>query len=73
MIQSVEEPLYRFRQAIKAIESGEELELIRLRKGDMLQEMKDDFNRMLTALEHRGVVVLKESQAGSPNAHEQLA
>ena len=33
-------PLYRFRKAIQAIIAGDELELIRLRKGDHLQEFK---------------------------------
>jgi sensor histidine kinase YesM len=52
-------PLYRFRKAIKAIAAGEEVEALSLRKGDMLQEMKDEFNEMLKALEQRGAVVLK--------------
>jgi hypothetical protein len=54
-------PLYRFRQAIEAVTDGEDVELLRLRKGDFLQEMKDDFNAMLTALEQRGAVALKAS------------
>jgi len=56
-------PLYRFRQTIKAVTSGEEVPLIRLRKGDYLLEMKDDFNEMLKALEQRGAVVLKPAPA----------
>src|SRR5579864_5630203 len=47
-------PLYRFRLIIKAITAGDEVELIRLRKGDHLQEMKDELNEMLKALEQRG-------------------
>jgi len=56
-------PLYRFRQAIKAVASGEEVALVCLRKGDYLLEMKDDFNEMLKALEQRGAVVLKSTLA----------
>jgi nitrogen fixation/metabolism regulation signal transduction histidine kinase len=52
-------PLYRFRQAIKAVTAGGEQSLVALRKGDYLQDMKDDFNEMLRALEERGAVVLK--------------
>ncbi len=55
-------PLYRFRKTIKAIIAGEELELIRLRQGDYLQELKDDLNEMLTVLEQRGAITLKQSQ-----------
>jgi nitrogen fixation/metabolism regulation signal transduction histidine kinase len=52
-------PLSRFRQTIKAITSGDELELIRLRQGDYLQEMKDELNEMIKVLEQRGAVVMK--------------
>jgi nitrate/nitrite-specific signal transduction histidine kinase len=51
-------PLVRFRAALKAVAAGEPLSLIRLRKGDYLQELKDDFNEMLKALEEQGAVVL---------------
>jgi methyl-accepting chemotaxis protein len=56
-------PLYRFRQALKAVAEGDEVELMRLRQGDYLHELKDDFNDMLTALEQRGAVVLKKNNA----------
>jgi hypothetical protein len=56
-------PLYRFRQTIKAIASGEEVELIRLRKGDFLLELRDDLNEMIKALEQRGAVTLKPSES----------
>jgi sensor histidine kinase YesM len=55
-------PLYRFRQTMKAITAGDEIEMIRLRKGDYLQEMKEDFNDMIKALEHRAAVTLKPSK-----------
>jgi sensor histidine kinase YesM len=56
-------PLYRFRKTIQAIKNGEEVELIVLRKGDMLLEMRDDFNEMLKALESRGAIIIKSSEA----------
>jgi nitrogen fixation/metabolism regulation signal transduction histidine kinase len=52
-------PIYRFRKTVQAITAGEELELIRLRDGDFLQDLKDDFNNMLVALEKRGAITLK--------------
>jgi hypothetical protein len=58
-------PLYRFRKTIQAVKSGEEVELIILRKGDMLGEMRDDLNEMLKALECRGAVVIKSSEAAA--------
>src|SRR2546430_757038 len=33
-------PLFRFRKTIQAIAAGEPVELVRLRKGDFLQELK---------------------------------
>jgi hypothetical protein len=54
-------PLYRFRKHLKAIVDGEELTLMKLRKDDFLQELKDEFNEVLTVLEQRGAVTLKSS------------
>jgi nitrogen fixation/metabolism regulation signal transduction histidine kinase len=56
-------PIYRFRKTIQAVTAGEELDLINLRKGDFLMDMKDDVNAMLKALEQRGAVVLKKREA----------
>jgi hypothetical protein len=56
-------PLYRFRKTIQAITSGEEVVLIQLRKGDLLQDMKQDINEMLKALEQRGAIVVKDPRA----------
>ena len=64
-------PLYRFRKAILAIAAGEEVEPIRLRDGDYLREMRDDFNEMLMALERRGAVVLKASESRKDHDHRQ--
>jgi methyl-accepting chemotaxis protein len=57
-------PLYRFRKTLKAIAAAEELELVNLRQGDFLLEMRDDFNEMIRALEQRGAVTLKTADAG---------
>jgi len=54
-------PLYRFRKTIQAITAGEEMDLVRLRNGDFLLEMRDEINEMLIALEQRGAIVLRES------------
>jgi methyl-accepting chemotaxis protein len=55
-------PLYRLRKAIRAIADGEEIELVTLRQGDFLQELKDDFNAMVEALEERRAITLKQTQ-----------
>lgn len=52
-------PLYRFRKIVQAITAGEEVPLVQLRKDDFLQELKDEINDMLRALEQRGAVVIK--------------
>ena len=56
-------PLYRFRKVVQAITAGDEMDLVVLRKGDFLMELKDDFNEMLKVLEQRGAVTLKPSAA----------
>jgi hypothetical protein len=58
-------PIYRFRQVIKAITAGEPVDLVKLRQGDMLLEMRDEFNDLLRALEERGAVVLKTPPAAN--------
>lgn len=52
-------PLVRFRRTMQAIAAGEAVRPIKLRKGDYLTEMRDDFNRMLEELQKRGVPVIK--------------
>lgn len=56
-------PLYRFRKTIQAIAAGEQVELLTLRKGDFLLDMKDDFNEMLKVLEQRGAAIVKTKEA----------
>jgi hypothetical protein len=52
-------PLYRFRQTMKALVDGEPVQRIRLRKGDCLEDFRDEFNRLLDTLEAKGLVVLE--------------
>ncbi len=52
-------PLVRFRQAIRDLTAGSQVRPIKLRDGDYLIEMRDEFNAMLEELQKRGVPVLK--------------
>jgi hypothetical protein len=61
-------PLYRFRKIVKAVAAGEEVDLVRLRQGDFLQDFRDDFNEMLRVLEQRGAVTLRPEQAQKEQA-----
>jgi hypothetical protein len=58
-------PLVRFRQTIQAIAAGEAVRPIRLRDGDYLEDMRDDFNNMLERLQKDGVEVLKPADPAS--------
>jgi hypothetical protein len=51
-------PLVRFRRAMEAISAGQAIRPIKLREGDFLNELRDDFNKMLEALQKQGVPVL---------------
>ena len=52
-------PLVRFRKSMQAIAEGEAVCPVKLRDGDYLTEMRDDFNRMLEELQKQGLSVLK--------------
>ena len=52
-------PLHRFRTTIRALAAGEPVRPIRLRDGDFLSDMRDDFNQMLETLQRQGAPVLK--------------
>ena len=56
-------PIYRFRKAVQALKNGEDMEPIRLRDGDYLQELKDEFNEMLAVLEEKGAIRMKAAKA----------
>jgi hypothetical protein len=52
-------PLVRFRRALQDMAAGQPIQPIKLRNGDYLVEMRDEFNSMLEALQRLGVPVLK--------------
>ncbi len=52
-------PLVRFRTAMQELAAGEAVRPIKLRDGDYLTEMRDEFNQMLEELQKRGMPVLK--------------
>jgi methyl-accepting chemotaxis protein len=52
-------PLYRFRKAMQSVAAGEPIRLIKLREGDFLTELRDDFNQMLEALQKKGIQAIK--------------
>ena len=62
-------PLYRFRKTIQAITAGEEIELVTLRKGDFLEEMKEEINEMLKVLEERRAIALNTSVVEQNEQH----
>jgi hypothetical protein len=64
-------PLYRFRQTLKAVQSGEPVALVELRKGDYLGEMKDELNDVLKLLEQRGMIEIKKPGANSEQKSDQ--
>jgi hypothetical protein len=55
-------PLVRFRKTFRAIAEGQPVELVRLRKGDFLEDMKDELNEMLQTLEQRGLVMVERTE-----------
>jgi hypothetical protein len=55
-------PIYRFRKTLQALAAGQPVPLIRLRQGDFLTEMQDDFNKALETLQGQGVPVLTEGE-----------
>ncbi len=46
-------PVYRFEQTCKAIAKGDFSQRVHLRKGDRLQELQDEFNKMMDVVENR--------------------
>ena len=46
-------PVYRFEQTCKAIAKGDFSQRVHLRQGDRLQELQEDFNKMMDVVEAR--------------------
>jgi hypothetical protein len=61
-------PVVRFRQVAQSIARGEAVRPVRLRTGDSLTGLRDDFNQMLEALQRRGLLVLKPGPADEGEA-----
>lgn len=66
-------PLVRFRRAMQTIAEGEAVQPIKLREGDYLTEMRDDFNKMLEELQKRGVPVIKPVDPASDDQTKKTA
>jgi hypothetical protein len=66
-------PMVRFRRTMQSIAKGEAVPPIKLRKGDHLTELRDDFNHMLEALQRRGVPVLKPTVGAEEDKAKKLA
>jgi len=56
-------PIYRFRVTVKDIAADRPVNLVRLRTGDELLGLRDDFNEMLTALAARNAIDLVTSDS----------
>lgn len=52
-------PVVRFRRTMQDVANGDTVRPIKLRDGDYLTEMRDDFNHMLEEIHKRGTPVLK--------------
>lgn len=68
-------PMVRFRKTMQAVAEGETVRPIKLREGDYLIEMRDDFNKMLEALQKQGVPVLMPTDPSTeqPSVEKQTA
>src|SRR5205823_6087724 len=66
-------PIHRFRQTLQSVTAGQPVRLLKLRDGDFLEEMKDDFNAMLEALQRQGVPALKPTEANEKDEQRQPA
>lgn len=63
-------PLVRFRRTMQDIANGQPVRPIKLRDGDFLDDLRDDFNRMLETLQRQGLPVIKPAD-GNEQAKEQ--
>jgi methyl-accepting chemotaxis protein len=65
-------PLARIRDVMEAVANGDPVRIIKLRDGDFPIELRDDFNRMLEALQKHGIPVLKPND-GQGDSQRQTA
>jgi HAMP domain-containing protein len=63
-------PLTRFRHTIHSVAQGEPVRPIKLRDGDYLLELRDEFNRMLEELQKRGACVIKPNDPASEQSSQ---
>jgi hypothetical protein len=63
-------PLHRFRKVMTDIAKGEPVRPIKLRHGDLPLDLRDDFNKMLNALQKRGIPVLKPNDGDNENQQQ---
>lgn len=66
-------PLVRFRKTMQSIAAGEPVRPIKLRDGDFLMDVRDDFNKMLEALQRQGVPALKPADPAEEPPQRQSA
>jgi hypothetical protein len=66
-------PLVRFRQTLQTLAAGEQVQRVKLREGDFLNELRDDFNNMLEMLQKQGVPVLKPNDGQDDSKQRRLA
>jgi nitrogen fixation/metabolism regulation signal transduction histidine kinase len=66
-------PLVRFRRTLQDMANGEAVRPNKLREGDYLEELRDDFNKMLEHLQKQGVPVIKPTDPASEDSRKQTA
>lgn len=66
-------PLVRFRRTMQEIANGDTVRPIKLREGDYLDDLRDEFNQMLEALQRRGVAVLKPTDPGQDEPQQRTS
>jgi nitrogen fixation/metabolism regulation signal transduction histidine kinase len=66
-------PLVRFRKTMQAIANGEAVRPIKLREGDYLEDLRDDFNKMLEYLQKEGVPIMRPADPASEDSQQRTA
>ncbi|MBI1832736.1 MAG: hypothetical protein HYR84_14945 [Planctomycetes bacterium] len=66
-------PLVRFRKSMQALADGEPIRPVKLRDGDYLTELRDDFNKMLEYLQKQGLPVIKPADPESEEFQKKTA